>query len=46
MKDNLISSQKQTNNTLYIVFKYVAIGSGIIGIGFLIVFIGILLTSK
>jgi preprotein translocase subunit Sss1 len=32
-------------SSLYVVFKCVAIGSGIIGIGFAIAIIGILLTS-
>jgi preprotein translocase subunit Sss1 len=33
-------------NSLYTVFKFVAIGTGIIGIGFIIAFLGLILTKK
>ena len=42
---NLImeNTQKQ-NSSLYVVFKYVTIGTGIIGIGFLVVIVAYFLT--
>jgi len=40
------STKTPPNNSLYIVFKYVAIGTGILGIGFLIAILGFLLTQR
>lgn len=41
-----VQGENQNPNSLYIVFKYVVVGTGILGIGFLIAILGFVLTQK
>lgn len=45
-QENLVSAEPSSQNSLYTVFRYIALGTGILGIGFLIALAGLLLTGK